>query len=210
MSSEKTPQNLDEIIKLYLEKQSGRNIKDGALELEVRFGTKGIKRISHINYDNVVQRLLSLGFELTPSESLLRITNEFIDQRGVTKMSNIRTEIKGLGPISDYCKNDTITNNEGISLATFEQKSLYHLDGKPVYPVNFDDFNFRAALNIETEFYENSGLIRSMIEKWNDSKKVFRYINRCSLSNSHYPVRSRFKYNKIFKKKRQEISSTRI
>ena len=165
MSSERTPPNLDDMIKLYLDNQSGRSNKDGALELEVRFGTKGIKRISHINYDNVVQRLLSLGFELTPSESILRITNEYIDQRGVTKMSNIRTEIKGLGPISNYCKNDTLTDSTGVSVATFEQKSLFHQDGKPIFPVNFDDFNFRIALNVETEYYENSGIIRSILSK---------------------------------------------
>ena len=33
------------------------------LELEVRFGTKGIKKITKIDQDNVVKKLLSLGYE---------------------------------------------------------------------------------------------------------------------------------------------------
>ena len=28
-----------------------------------------------------------------------------------------------------------------------------------------------------------------MVNTWNDKVKIFRYINRCSLSNDDYPVR---------------------
>ena len=65
MASKRTiQQQFDDMVKLYLEGQKNRSYKDGNLELEVRFGTKGIKRINHIDYDNVVKRLLSLGFTL--------------------------------------------------------------------------------------------------------------------------------------------------
>lgn len=200
MASKRTPQQqFDDMIKLYLEKRKGSSFQDGELELEVRFGTKGIKRITHIDYNNVVKRLLSLGFNLSPSEYLLRITNQFIDQRGITKLSNIRTQIEGLGRISEYCKNDNITDNEGNTFATFEQKYLYKKDEQPLYPVDFNDFNFRVALNIEREYYENSGLIKSMIEKWNDSKKIFRYINRCTLTHKDYPVKIDLSITKMSK-----------
>ena len=201
-SKRTTQQQFDDMLKVYLEKRKARSSRDGALELEVRFGTKGIKRITHIDYNNVVKRLLSLGFTLSPSEYLLRITNEFIDQKtGISKMSNIRAEIKGLGQISEYCKNDSLTDNEGSSIATFEQKSLYKEGTQPLYPVNFDDFNFRVALNVEKVYYENSGLIRSTIEKWNDSKKIFRYINRCTLTSPDYPVKIDLSITKMSKRR---------
>ena len=97
------------VLKLYLEKKvqvpSNTN-----LELEVRFGTKGKIRITHSIYDNVIKRLLSLGFTSSNQESILRVTNEYIDHKtGVTKMSNVRGEIVGLGRIADYCRNDSIS-----------------------------------------------------------------------------------------------------
>lgn len=202
MASKRTiQQQFDDMVKLYLEGQKNRFDKDGTLELEVRFGTKGIKRITHIDYDNVVKRLLSLGFTLAPSEYLLRITNEFIDPRGITKMSNIRAELRGLGQIADYCKNDSLTDSEGNTFATFEQKSLYKKDTESIYPIDFDDFNFRLALNVEKSYYENSGIIRNTIEKWNDSKKVFRYINRCTLTSNDYPVKVDLSITKMSKRR---------
>ena len=113
--SEKTPQQqLDDVLKLYLDNVSKTGRRDGALELEVRFGTKGIHRITHIDYDNVVRRLLSLGFNRTPAEYFLRIFNEYVDPKtGVTKMSNIRSEIQGISRISQYCKTDSPTDNCG-------------------------------------------------------------------------------------------------
>ena len=52
MASKRTiQQQFDDMVKLYLEGQKNRFDKDGTLELEVRFGTKGIKRITHIDYD---------------------------------------------------------------------------------------------------------------------------------------------------------------
>ena len=202
MASKRTiQQQFDDMVKLYLEGQKNRTYKDGNLELEVRFGTKGIRRINHIDYDNVVKRLLSLGFTLSPSEYLLRITNEFIDPRGTTKMSNIRAELRGLGQIAEYCKNDSLTDSEGNTFATFEQKSFYKKDSEPTYPIDFDNFNFRVALNVEKSYYENSGIIRSTLDKWNDSKKVFRYINRCTLTSNDYPVKVDLSITKMSKRR---------
>ena len=50
---------LDELLNLYLENIKGRNSSDGSLELEVRFGTKGFRKLSYIDYTNVVKILKS-------------------------------------------------------------------------------------------------------------------------------------------------------
>ena len=80
-------------------------------ELEVRFGTKGIKVFTKNDYDNVVKFLKSFGFTTTNATGLssLRIKCEFIDSvTGKFKMSDIRTEINGLHNIENYCKNNDI------------------------------------------------------------------------------------------------------
>ena len=95
---------LDELLNLYLENVKGRNSSDGSLELEVRFGTKGFRKLTYIDYTNVVKILKSLQFRDLQQEDFLRINSEYVDPKtGVTKMSNIRTEVSGLGNISKYC-----------------------------------------------------------------------------------------------------------
>ena len=62
-------------------------------ECELKFGTRGVKPISKIDFDNVVQRLKSNGFILRDSKpaSLLRIMPEYIDSRtGQSKISNVK------------------------------------------------------------------------------------------------------------------------
>ena len=102
---------LDELLNLYLENVKGRNSSDGSLELEVRFGTKGFRKLTYIDYTNVVKILKSLQFRHLQQEDFLRITSEYVDPKtGVTKMSNIRTEVSGVGNISKYCKSDNIVD----------------------------------------------------------------------------------------------------
>ena len=98
---------LNDMLKLYLDNVNlVASTRDNSLELEVKFGTKNIKRITKIDYDNVIQYLLSCGFTSSSEQYKLRIFNEFIDPKtGVTKLSNIRTELSGIGKISKYCKN---------------------------------------------------------------------------------------------------------
>ena len=181
--SEKSKQEqLDALLKVYLD-----NIysfaAQGELEFEIRFGTRGIKPITRIDYDNVIQKLLSSGFEITGGKYLLRINNEFLDPKtGVVRMSNIRTEISGLSEIGAYCKSNT------VETATYTQKQYFKKDNNTSYPVNFDEFNFRASLQGEKDWQGTSGLIRSTLSKWSDSKKTFRYINRYTLKHPDLPV----------------------
>ena len=107
--------SFNKMIESYLE--SNPILKDNGLEkeLEIRFGSnrKLAKPISKIDYDNVVKTLYSCGFkpDIIDGNQILRIRNEFIDKNtGMTKLSNIRTEIIGNELIKQYCKTNSIQN----------------------------------------------------------------------------------------------------
>lgn len=187
--SDKTNQELlDNMLQVYLDNVLAKNSYT-ALELESKFGTRGIKNITRIDYDNVIQKLLSYGFHMKNENNyLLRIQNEYVDiKTGTTKMSNIRTEISGIQNVRTYCKTDKIESiKNGIS---FQQKTLFKQSkgDEILLPVNFDDFNFRTTLSIETTFDKYSPMVKNIIEKWSDNRKTFRYLNRCSMVHERLP-----------------------
>ena len=83
-------------LKIYLD---SKNFNE---ELEFRFGTNYYNKINRIKFDNIIQKLKSLGFNLIDNNGSyhLNIQNEFNDvNTGRTKLSNIRTQIKGLSNI---------------------------------------------------------------------------------------------------------------
>jgi hypothetical protein len=154
------------------------------MEMEVRFGTRGIKPITRNDYDNVIRKLLSNGFSKAQQKDLLRIQTEYVDPKtSLSKISNIRVEIDGIDNIRNYCKTDNI---EGLTKVNFVQKQPYiNKETKQMSQmVNNDDYNFRASLSTEKKFKKGSGVVRNMLEKWSDSKKVFRYISRYSMQRS--------------------------
>lgn len=178
----KTKDAFNDMTKIFLD--NILDTKDGNPELEIRFGTRGIKPITKIDYDNIIQKLLSCGFEREESRYLLRIQNEYIHKSGETKISNIRAEISGLSNIQTYCKENKITDGMEVD---FVQKSYAMNSGKPQFPINFDDFNFRLSYQKEKLLNKGSGLVRSIIASWPDNKKTFRYINRVTLKHQTYP-----------------------
>ena len=182
---------LNDMLKMYLDNAHlVAATRDNSLELEVKFGTKNIKRITKIDYDNVIQYLLSSGFTKSPDQYKLRVFNEFVDPKtGVTKLSHIRTELSGIGNISKYCKSNVIVDETGSTIASFEQKNYFRKGDESIYPLDFDDYNFRVSLQQERSLSENSGIIKSIIDKWSDTKKVFRYMCRNTFRHPDYPVK---------------------
>ena len=159
-------------------------------ELEARFGTKGIKHITKIDYDNVIKKLVSLGFVQPDTEShLLRTFIEFTDPiTGANKMSNVRVEIEGLDSIQSLCKNNSI--EQLGDRVKFVQKTLYkdYKDSKPLFPVEFGEYNFRVALNEEKKLPASSPIVRDIKERWGELKKTFRYINRIRLQDTIHSI----------------------
>ena len=165
-------------------------------ELEVRFGTRGVKPLTKIDYDNVIRKLKSLGFtsNLEEGNYMLRIQNEYLDSNtSKYRLSSIRAEINGFHAIQEYCKHNDIKKLMSTGSAVeFQNKGAYSQGvGKDVQrtrPVNFDDFNFRVSYSVENKMRERSGVIQTIIDTWEKSKKNFRYINRVSFSHPNIPV----------------------
>lgn len=186
MSSDEPKQTLDRITKQYLDtlRTSGR---DGVSELEVRFGTaRGMRKITRLEYDAVVKRLVSDGFMITNSQYYLRINSEFVDNRGVTKISRIRAELSGLGNISEYCRTNDIRPFFDRGGVTFMEKSAMKQDDTNIDSYDAPDFNFRVALSNEKDL-RSSRLVQGIINSWKDTKKVFRYLSRHQLTHPDLP-----------------------
>lgn len=166
------------------------NTGSSNLELEVRFGTKGIKKITKIDQDNVVKKLLSLGFTKHSEDYILRCFNEYIDPKsGIQKISSIRTEITGINNIQDFCRHNSIEKilEKSEYSVEFTQKTPAFDENKRAIPTaDFNDFNFRVALSKETHLHSDSNIIKNIISKWNDTKKTFRFMNRTTFMPPDY------------------------
>jgi hypothetical protein len=172
------------------------NSKYNQYEMEAKFGTRGIKPITKLDYDNVVKKLKSLGFYSTNElgSYSLKIQPEFLDVKtGEFKSSNdfdrFRIEIEGLNNIQEYCK----TNNLKIinDKSPYNVKILRKMDVKKdndnyIQSANFDDFNFRVTLKNEESISKTGKIGLEIFENWNKSKKVFRYINRVSFIHKDF------------------------
>jgi len=163
-------------------------------ELEVRFGTKDIKRLTKNDYDNVVKTLKSFGFVSANPTGVpsLRIKNEFLDSTtGRFKMSDIRTQIDGLIGIENYCKSNDIRSvykSMGTAVEFLNKRPFINpVDKKLVRPVDINDFNFRVS--IQSEERVKKGIENHIIENWRKSKKEFRYLNRVTFEHPDFPVR---------------------
>lgn len=186
-------EQLNDMIHTYLE--GIINTRDGQSELEVRFGTRGIQPITKQNFDDVVKKLVSLGFTFkTKNAYTLKIQNEYIDQKtGKPKLSLVRTEISGNHDIQEYCKQNR--PNEKSVLFTqkmYARRNHRQADGGDhggdvIEPINFDEFNMRVSLQKEKHIANSSSLARSILQTWNDNKKTFRYINRSTMVHRDFP-----------------------
>ena len=161
------------------------NRSDGISELEVKFGTRGIKNITKDDFDNVIKKLISSGFKIVKSqEYCLKIQTEFTDiSTGKTKLSNIRAEIYGLSNIQKYCRTDNLTD----ITYRFVQKTAASEGSEYIRPVNFDEFNFRVSYQKEKLIPPTSSLGQSILSTWVDNKKIFRHLNRTTLVHDNYP-----------------------
>ena len=158
-------------------------------EFEIRFGTKGIHRISKVDFDHVVQYLLSKQFRRGYERQTLKVRNEFITKQGKMVISNLRTEINNSLQIQKYCKaNHIVDDDKNIIPGTeFIQKTGKRVNDALVRPVDFDDFNFRATWQDERKLTTKSPLVQQVINDWRDKKKIFRLITRYTFTHPDYP-----------------------
>ena len=183
MTEEKTPNDLlTDYCDIYLAAEN-RNYQGD--ELEIKFGTKHYNQITKIDFDNIIQKLKSLGFVKIQENYHLNIINEYIDERtGKMKDSNIRTTVKGLSNIQKYCK-ENIIHEDKLNNVTFLQKfrKKEKRDGDTLRPIDFHDFQFRVNYKTERDLTpKNQENLRPEIaqalDSWKDTKKIFRFMKR--------------------------------
>jgi hypothetical protein len=189
--SKNTQEQFNQLINLYYSSNPFGYNNTINQELEVRFGTRGIKPLTITDYDNVIRKLKSLGFNAVDVNGnySLRINCEYLDNvTGRIKLSDIRTEINGLHNIQNYCKNNNLKEiyvNATSCVNFVRKKMVTNAAGNKIFPVNMDDFNFRVSYSNEETV--KKGLQHYIIENWKKSKKVFRYMNRVTFKHDDYP-----------------------
>jgi hypothetical protein len=160
-------------------------------ELEIKFGTMGVRPNTRIDFDNVINELYNHGFSTSNAsgKTFMRIQNEYVDPKNArTKISNIRCEISSVEGIQQYCKTnslETIPDNTVL----FEQKMDVQRSDKTYYrPADNKDFNFRTTLKYEKLLNRQSIVVRDLIVNWSNQKKIFRLINRVSFTHETFPI----------------------
>ncbi len=140
--------------------EDGTEISD---ELETRF-----KKISKISHDNVVKKLISLGFTRKPVATSLNVLLN----------NGYRVSVVGEQNVYNYCNNGRLTD---AMLATMEKKTHNVM-------VDFDEareFPFRIVSSTEQNVSESER--ESIKNSFNTIEKSYRYIRRVSFSHENYP-----------------------
>ena len=196
-----SPQEQLDILSLaYL---TSKNIKYSFVEMEAKFGTRGVKRLTKLDYDNVVKKLKSNDWTSSSQngEYLLRIQPEFLDVRtGKYKTGDFekfRIEITGINNIQEYCKTNSIqiVNDKDFYNVKINKKMPLKIikndieTDENIMSANFDDFNFRVTINNESSISKKGKIGLDIFENWNKSKKVFRYMNRVTFIHKKYPFK---------------------
>ena len=155
-------QQFDNIVNKYLENVA--RIGDGVPEFEIRFGTRGIKPISKIDFDNVIQKLKSSGFELLNVNAYsLKMWSDYLNKKtGKTQQSTVRVELNGIHQIQQYCQSNSLQK----LAVDFTQKNYAIVGDNPIYPVDIDDFNLRASFQTEKKIPSHGAFAESIISSW--------------------------------------------
>tara|TARA_B110000444_G_scaffold4800_1_gene4505 strand:+ start:16067 stop:19726 length:3660 start_codon:yes stop_codon:yes gene_type:complete len=170
---------LKRLINLYLVNVS--KLSDNMVpELEVRFGTKKIKSLTKIDFYNIIRSLLNNNFKNTLENYHLKIITD-------NESSNIRTQITGFPNVQHYCKYNNIQDILDTANVEFVEKDYFINNGEKIYPIDYDDFNFRISYQIEKNYNSNDVTIQNILNKWSSTKKIFRYIKRFEFTNPDFP-----------------------
>ena len=111
---------MDDVLKQFIQIYSSKD----NIELEARFGVR--YPVTRIDFDHIIQKLKSLGWNAQFPDGTyhLNINNEYLNNKiNKTAISNIRTQIKGLNNIKQYCLNSKLSLNKEHT--TFYQKKVY-------------------------------------------------------------------------------------
>ena len=178
MSSEQM--SLETLLKIYLETKDKLREAETA-ELEIKFGTRNIQKITKNNFDNVIQFLLANNFTFAENNKYYLSI----------KAEDIRTEIHNIINIQDYCKTSVLPSELLPTAYSFNEKTSFPIPDMPhqAARVNFDKFNFRITYAVEKNLSPTSPEVQELIKIWSSTKKFYRLINRFSMVHQDYPIR---------------------
>ena len=195
-------------------------------ELEVRFGTNPYHSLTKIDFDNIIEKLKSLGFKSDTFEGTytLNISNEYDDVKtGRKRTSNIRTTIKSLPAIQKYCGENNLTEekifepiySKNVEFMQKFRKRVREIDEEgqqkdvTLSPIDFRDFEFRINYKSENKLTMERGgnKIKLLLNDWSNQKKTFRLIKRYSFTSSDtsFPFRIDCSIVKTSKKRKYYI-----
>ena len=195
-------------------------------EFEVRFGTNPYHSLTKIDFDNIIEKVKSLGFTSDTFEGTytLNISNEYDDVKtGRKKTSNIRTTIKSLPAIQKYCSENNLTEeklfepiyNKNVEFLQKFRKRVRQIneDGEQkdvtLMPIDFRDFEFRINYKSENKLTLERGgnKIKLLLNDWTNQKKTFRLIKRYSFTSgkTQFPFRIDCSIVKTSKKRKYYI-----
>jgi hypothetical protein len=168
-------------------------------EVEIRFGsnTRKYKPITKIDYDNVVKNLFAAGFKIENPDGFhsLRISHEYINEKtGNYKMSNIRAEVNGVDMIQEYCNTNSLQKILDMPSTTYDKLQFTEKTrpkneaGEFINAADFEDFNLRVHYKLEQTYTARTNFISRIIQKWADSKKTFRHMNRVRFYHDDLPI----------------------
>ena len=189
-SQKNSQKDFANLIKLYYQ-SSPFSYSNKNHELEVRFGTRGIKPLNKNDYDSVIKKLKSCGFTSINEVgvSSLKIQCEYLDKNtGKFKLSNTRVTINDILLIQKYCKSNDIKTiiKDNVNAVTFVNKNNIFINNNKIMPVNFDDFNFRVSYQVEENISMSSK--NFILQSWDKNKKTFRFLNRVTFTHPDYPI----------------------
>lgn len=178
--------------------------KYSEIEMEAKFGTRGIRTLTKLDYDNVVKKLKSNGWTTITQNGtyLLRIQPEFLDIKtgrfkATGDFERFRIEIEGINNIQEYCKSNSINivdnkDHYGVKINKKTPLKIIKDDketDEKIQSANFDDFNFRVTINNEETISKKGKIGQDVFENWNKTKKVFRFINRVTFVHETLPFK---------------------
>jgi len=178
-------EKLSKYLNIYL---SEKNNTD---EFEIVFGKNKKNPITKIKFDNVIKKLKSLGYYCNNKDYHLNISTEYIDKNTrEKKQSNIRTKIKEISNIQNYCTTNSLNLEDSTKshYIVFEQKNTKKIGPDYLSAIDYKDFEFRINYKNESILPKTNPLISALLNTWTDSKKTFRLIKRFTFVKEGYPL----------------------
>lgn len=197
---------LADILKIHLETEGKgySNAINSSNELEIRFKTLSKTKISGTDFKNVIQKLKSSNYlsknEL--GEAVLKIIN--VTDNKVLK--SVRVEIAGVNNIQEYCKKNSIHGVQKVSYMTKE--NAVDSVGREIMPINIDKYELRCCYQTETMLDIANDNVQNLHTYWDDTKKIFRYMNRISYMLKDVPLKIELSVVKTNKEPAENISNS--